>query len=84
MITIEQMRAGRAMARLTQARLVAQAGISTTAMNKIEHRADARLSAQSEPHSKERESSSTRTAEASASNRRRRRQRKNESVDTRI
>jgi DNA-binding XRE family transcriptional regulator len=42
MITIEQMRAGRAMARLTQSQLAAQAGISTTAMNKIEHGADAK------------------------------------------
>jgi len=41
MITIEQIRAGRAMARLTQAQLAAQAGISTTAMNNIEHGADA-------------------------------------------
>jgi DNA-binding XRE family transcriptional regulator len=42
MITIDQIRAGRAMARLTQAQLAAQAGISTTAMNNIEHGADAK------------------------------------------
>jgi DNA-binding XRE family transcriptional regulator len=36
MITIDQIRAGRAMARLTQAQLAAEAGISTTAMNNIE------------------------------------------------
>jgi DNA-binding XRE family transcriptional regulator len=42
MITIEQIRAGRAMARLTQAQLAAQAGISTTAMNNIEHGTDAK------------------------------------------
>jgi DNA-binding XRE family transcriptional regulator len=42
MITIDQIRAGRAMARLTQAQLAAQAGISTTAMNNIEHGTDAK------------------------------------------
>ncbi|HUB63985.1 MAG TPA: helix-turn-helix transcriptional regulator [Methylocella sp.] len=42
MITIEQIRAGRAMARLTQAQLAERAGISTTAMNNIERGADAR------------------------------------------
>jgi DNA-binding XRE family transcriptional regulator len=42
MITIDQIRAGRAMARLTQAQLAARAGISTTAMNNIEHGTDAR------------------------------------------
>jgi DNA-binding XRE family transcriptional regulator len=42
MITIDQIRAGRAMARLTQAQLAAQASISTTAMNNIEHGTDAK------------------------------------------
>jgi DNA-binding XRE family transcriptional regulator len=42
MITIVQIRAGRAMARLTQAQLAARAGISTTAMNNIEHGTDAK------------------------------------------
>jgi transcriptional regulator with XRE-family HTH domain len=42
MITTEQIRAGRAMARLTQAQLAARAGISTTAMNNIEHGTDAK------------------------------------------
>ncbi|WGJ15017.1 helix-turn-helix transcriptional regulator [Methylocapsa sp. D3K7] len=42
MITIDQIRAGRAMARLTQAQLAAEAGISTTAMNNIEHGTDAK------------------------------------------
>ena len=42
MITIHQIRPGRAMARLTQAQLAAQAGISTTAMNNIEHGTDAK------------------------------------------
>ena len=37
MITIDQIRAGRAMARLTQSQLAALAGISTSAMNHIEH-----------------------------------------------
>jgi len=41
-ITIDQIRAGRAMARLTQAQLAARAGISTTAMNNIEHGTDAK------------------------------------------
>ena len=42
MITVAQIRAGRAMARLTQAQLAARAGISTTAMNNIEHGKDAK------------------------------------------
>jgi DNA-binding XRE family transcriptional regulator len=42
MITIDQIRAGRAMARLTQAQLAAEAGISTTAMNNIENGTDAK------------------------------------------
>ena len=42
MITIDQIRAGRAMARLTQRLLAARAGISTTTMNNIEHGSDAK------------------------------------------
>ena len=42
MITIDQIRGGRAMAGLTQAQLAARAGISTTAMNNIEHGTDAK------------------------------------------
>jgi transcriptional regulator with XRE-family HTH domain len=42
MITIDQIRAGRAMARLTQAQLAAEAGISTKAMNNIENGTDAK------------------------------------------
>ena len=42
MITIDQIRTGRAMARLTQRLLAARAGISTTAMNNIEHGSDAK------------------------------------------
>ena len=41
-ITVVQIRAGRAMARLTQAQLAARAGISTTAMNNIEQGTDAK------------------------------------------
>jgi len=41
-ITVDQIRAARAMARLTQAQLAARAGISTTAMNNIEHGTDAK------------------------------------------
>jgi DNA-binding XRE family transcriptional regulator len=42
MITVVQIRARRAIARLTQAQLAARAGISTTAMNNIEHGTDAK------------------------------------------
>ena len=42
MISVDQIRGGRAMARLTQAQLAARAGISTTAMNNIEHGTDAK------------------------------------------
>jgi DNA-binding XRE family transcriptional regulator len=42
MLTIDQIRAGRAMARLTQRLLAARAGISTTTMNNIEHGSDAK------------------------------------------
>jgi len=42
MITVAQIRAGRAMARLTQAQLAARAGISTATMYNIEHGTDAK------------------------------------------
>ncbi len=44
MITTEQIRAGRAMAGVTKAQLATRVGISTTAMNNIEHGADAKCS----------------------------------------
>jgi len=42
MITVVQIRAGRAMARLTQTQLAGRAGTSTTAMNNIEYSTNAK------------------------------------------
>jgi DNA-binding XRE family transcriptional regulator len=56
MITIDQIRAGRAMARLTQAQLAAEAGISTTAMNNIENGTDAKGSTTARDRSRTRKS----------------------------
>jgi len=42
MITVAQIRAGRAITRLTQAQLAARAGVSTTTMYNIEHGTDAK------------------------------------------
>jgi DNA-binding XRE family transcriptional regulator len=67
MITVAQIRAGRAMARLTQAQLAARAGISTTAMNNIEYGTDAKGST-SKQRSKNPESNSTQKVEVSGGN----------------